>query len=110
MNKAIKKFRRGKANKMLGEQVESKGAVYTKICIGDTRDLLIVNIKYKIGTSLQLIRAIYRQFCCWHFRQTAARNVRHSVQISCNFRRNVQSAGKRDVLVTLTPPPPPYLT
>lgn len=62
---------------------------------------------YKIGSSLQLIRAIYRQFCCWHFRQTAARNVRHSVQISCNFRRNVQSVDKRDVLVTLTPPPPP---
>lgn len=58
----------------------------------------------KIGSSLQLIRPIYRRFCRWRSRQTATRNVRHTVQItSCNFRRNVQSVDKRDVLVTLTP-------
>jgi len=58
---------------------------------------------YKIDSSLQLTRAIYRRFCRW--RPVKLQRVRHSIQISCNFRRNVQSVDKRDVLVTLTPTP-----
>lgn len=65
-----------------------------------------IYINNTIDSSLQLTWAICRRFCRWHSRQTATRNVRHTVQTtSCNFRRNVQSVDKRDVLVTLAPTP-----